>query len=219
MAADIQIAVFMDMQFAENSYVLWRRDEGPCWVIDPGLPPSGDNICEHIKERNLKLERILLTHGHLDHIAGIPVVLKAFPDTPVHIASEARGALTNPHENLSADHGVPIAVGDATAVDLPGDSDLDLDGLTWKVLDTSGHSPGNRCFYCAEAKLVITGDTLFSRSVGNTAFRHSDAALMFRNIHEKLLTLPGETRVLCGHGESTSIEAEKKLNPFLTDGP
>lgn len=218
MSQTIQIAAFPDPQFGENGYVVWRADGGPSWIVDPGFRPAPQQMLALVQERRLRPEKLILTHGHLDHIAGVHDIREALPDIPVYIAEAARPALTDPNENLSAGYGIPIVVGDIPTHDLPDGGTLELDGLTWTLLDVSGHAPGSRCLYCPEAGVVIVGDALFSGSVGRTDFHHSDPAAYFRNIREKLLTLPDETRVLPGHGPATTIGEERATNPFVGEG-
>src|SRR5262245_3916423 len=184
MTDTLQIATFTDPQFGENGYLLWRHSGGPCWIVDPGLPPSGEHMLAGIRRENLTLDALILTHGHLDHIAGVPVILTAHPSIPVYIAKEAAPALTDPNENLSAGYGVPIVVGELKTRDLPAGGSLTLGGLSWQIFDTSGHAPGSRSLYCAEAGVVIVGDALFFRSIGRTDFHHSDPATYLRNIRE-----------------------------------
>lgn len=215
MAEPVQIAQFVEPSFGENAYVLWVAAKGPCWIVDPGPPPSAKEVLEHIGELGLKPEAILCTHGHVDHITGIPDVLAAHESLPVYIADEEKAALTEPEENLSVNLGLAFSTGVTVSRDLPADSELTLDGTTWRILDTSGHSPGGRSFYCAAAKTVITGDALFQLSIGRTDFPHSEHDRLIRNIQEQLLTLPAETKVLSGHGPATTIGAEKRSNPFI----
>ena len=213
----MQIDTFTDLQFGENAYVVWHGNQGPCWIIDPGFPPTPEQILAHVQERELHPEALILTHGHLDHIAGVPDILKAFDGLPVHMANAAKEALTNPEENLSAGYGMPIVIGDVETVDLVPGQNLSLDETTWQVFDTSGHAPGSRSLYCEDAGIVIVGDALFQSSIGRTDFHHSDHAEFIRNIKEKLLTLPDETKVHSGHGPVTTIGDEKRSNPFLQD--
>lgn len=214
----IHITTVVDHRYGENAYVVWLRDEGPCWIIDPGFPPSPDKLLTHIKSHKLTPEALILTHGHLDHIAGVPAIMAALPSLPIHIANEARPALMDPDENLSAPFGMGLTVGDFETIDLPVPGELTLDGTTWRVLDTSGHAPGSRSLYCAKAGVVIVGDALFTGSVGRVDFHHSDKNELLTNIRENLLTLPDETVVYSGHGPTTTIGAERRSNPFLQPG-
>lgn len=215
MPPTIRIDTFVDPQFGENAYVVWTRSGGACWFIDPGFPPSGANMAAFARRENLTPEALILTHGHLDHIAGIPQILEAFPSLPILMAKEAAPALTDPNQNLSAGYGFPISLPPQATRDLAAGSTLALDGTTWQVFDTSGHAPGSRSLYNAESGVVIVGDALFYRSIGRTDFHHCDGPEFIRNIKHNLLTLPDETKVYSGHGPVTTIGAERRYNPFV----
>ncbi len=217
MPSPIRIDTFVDPQFGENAYVVWTRPGGPCWFIDPGFPPSGANMAALARREKLVPEALILTHGHLDHIAGVPQILEAFPDLPIIMADEASSALTNPNDNLSAGYGFPISLPPQKTRDMPAGSTLILDGNLWQILDSSGHAPGSRSLYQAEAGVVIVGDALFYRSVGRMDFHHSDGEQLVRNIKSNLLTLPDETKVYSGHGPVTTIGAERRYNPYVGD--
>jgi hydroxyacylglutathione hydrolase len=215
MPSEVQIAAFVDPSFGENAYVVWREDAGPCWIIDPGLPPSAREIIRHIGAKKLNPAALILTHGHADHIAGIPEILQSFGSLPVWIAAEEKQALTDPRFNLSADMGLPFAPNIEVTRDLAPGTSLDLDGTTWHVLDVAGHSPGGRALYCATAAIVIVGDALFEGSIGRTDFPTSDHDTLIRNIKQNLFSLPDETKVYSGHGPVTTIGNERRYNPFL----
>lgn len=215
MSHPIRIDTFVDPQFGENGFVIWTRTGGPCWFIDPGFPPSGANMAAHARREKLTPEALILTHGHLDHIAGIPQIKEAYPDSPILMAKEAAPALTDPNQNLSAGYGFPMSFPPMATTDLMAGSTLTLDRTTWQVFDTSGHAPGSRSLYNAAAGVVIVGDALFYRSIGRTDFHHCNGRLFIRNIKNNLLTLPDETKVYSGHGPVTTIGAERRYNPFV----
>lgn len=215
MPSPIEIACIVEPNFGENAFVVVCKETKSCWIVDPGLPPSADQVCAHIREHDLKAEAIVLTHGHLDHIAGVPGVVETLGELPIYIAEGDKAALTDPAENLSDGFGAPINVGEFSTRDLPPGSELTLGKTTWRVLDTSGHSPGGRSLYCEAAGIVIVGDALFQGSIGRSDFHHSNETALLTNIREKLLTLPEDTQVLSGHGPVTTVGQEKRYNPFF----
>lgn len=214
----LQIHITNDDVYVENGYTVSLRDGGPCWVIDPGLPPQASEILDYIHQHQLKPAAIVLTHAHADHIAGIDEVREAYPNLPVYLAREEWPALTQPKHNLSAYVGENLATRVTDPRDLQHGDELELDGTKWKVLDVSGHSPGGRALYCRELGVVIVGDALFAGSVGRVDFPHSSGERLMRNIKANLMTLPDETRVLSGHGPETTIGRERTTNPFVLYG-
>ncbi len=214
----LHVHVTNDPVYSENGMTIYMRPGGPCWIIDPGLPPQAEEIIAHVQKESLDVQAIMLTHAHADHIAGIDAVREALGPFPVHLAKEEWAALSDPMENLSGlmDAGFATEVKDPK--DLPPGSTFDLDGVEWRMLDTSGHSPGGRTFYSRALNIAIVGDALFAGSIGRVDFPHSDGAKLMANIHENLMSLPDETRVLSGHGPETTIGRERTTNPFILHG-
>jgi hydroxyacylglutathione hydrolase len=213
----VHVECIVEPNFGENAYVVWTAEGGPCWIIDPGLPPSAAEIREHMERHRLEPTAILLTHGHADHIAGVPEVLEAYPTLPVYMADAEASTLTNPHHNLSSAFGGALTLNVPERRDLPADGTLSLGATRWRIIDTSGHSPGGRSFYCEAAGLVLVGDALFQGSIGRTDFFHSDGAALVRNIRGGLFALPDETVVHSGHGPTTTVGRERRTNPFVGD--
>lgn len=214
----LHIYVTNDPTYMENGYTVHLRDKGPCWIIDPGLPPQAKKIIEYVRGRDLKPDAIVLTHAHADHIAGVDEVRDALGPLPVYLAREEWPALSDPMENLSGMVGPGLSTAVTDPRDLQPDDVLTLDGTAWQVLDVSGHSPGGRALYCPELGTVFVGDALFLGSVGRVDFPHSDGARLMRHIRENLMSLPDDTVVYSGHGPQTTIGHERTTNPFVLHG-
>ncbi|MBN1346887.1 MAG: MBL fold metallo-hydrolase [Phycisphaerae bacterium] len=211
----LQIETFVEAMFGENSFVISARDGGSCWIIDPSFPPQCQEATAYIAERGLALAAIVLTHGHADHIAGIEHVLHDWPEAPIWIGAEDDIMLTDARANLSAPFGISLVMPKSAEAHLDPGQTLELDGTRWQVLDTSGHSPGGRSLYCAEAGVVFVGDALFAGSIGRVDLPGSDGDQLLGNIRRNLYTLPDETVVYTGHGPTTTIGVEKTSNPFV----
>ncbi len=218
--SSLDIRPFVEPTFGENAYVVSTTTHDgrrPGWVIDPGLGRQPDLLLAYASSHQIAIEKILLTHGHGDHVAGVDTVRGAWSKAELLIGGPDAAMLTDPQLNLSAPFGFDVVVETPVARHLEPEMELLLGDLKWSVLDTSGHSPGGRSLYCPAAGVVFTGDALFSGSIGRTDFPGSDAGRLIANIHRHLLTLPGETVVYSGHGPSTTIRNEQKFNPFLSD--
>lgn len=215
MPAQLQVHTIVSMPFAENTYVAWKEGESQVLVIDPGLEP--ELILSFLQEMKKKPAAILNTHGHADHIAGNGAMKEAFPQAPLIIGANDEAMLSDANANLSGPFGLPFTSPRADRLVREGDV-LDLAGIQLEVLDVPGHSPGHIVFvHRGEPCQVFGGDVLFEGSVGRADFPGSDGRLLLQGIREKLFTLPGDTIIYPGHGPTTTIEKEKKTNPFVGD--
>jgi len=238
----VHIQVFVEPMFGENALLVTAsgRDGLVGWVVDPSFHPHADRLVEYARQNEITVERILLTHGHADHIAGTDIVHAAFPQAIVMISAADEPMLRDAELNLSAPFGLGITLSAPVGQYLEPGIELRLGDVPWFVLDSSGHSPGGRSLYCpptvagttaiggsgamgdsrthsSNAGILITGDALFAGSIGRTDFPGSSHERLIANIRANLLSLPGSTIVYCGHGLTTTIENERKSNPYLAE--
>jgi glyoxylase-like metal-dependent hydrolase (beta-lactamase superfamily II) len=184
----------------------------PCWIIDAGFEPK--RLIDHVRKLGLKPDALILTHTHVDHIAGLDEVLEAFPGLKVFGHAAEKDWLKDPVLNLGAPIGMDVRVHGMDGFIREG-QELILGTQRWQVLETPGHSPGGITLYNAAAWTAIVGDALFAGSIGRTDFPGSDFNTLARSIRTKLYTLPDDTRIYPGHGPPSSIGAEKRSNPFV----
>ena len=203
-----------------NCYVLAQRQGSDAIVVDPGQRAFGP-LRRILDDNRLTPSGVLVTHGHIDHIWSAQKVADTF-GCPVYIHPEDRAMLTDPIRGF----GPRIAqVALATLfreprqiVELDRDGAvLDLGGIAVAVDHTPGHTRGSVSFRVAHGtqRIVFTGDTLFKQSVGRTDLPGGSGRDLLDSIITKLLVLDDDTRVLPGHGEATTIGAERRANPFL----
>ncbi|MDY6913195.1 MAG: MBL fold metallo-hydrolase [Planctomycetota bacterium] len=209
--ASFQINTFVLGPLATNTYVL--QDGDACWVVDPAMWPGP--LVQFIQKVKLSPQRILLTHAHGDHIAGIGDLKSAWPQLEVFCPAGDADMLADASANMSAAFDAPITAPPAEQLIQPGRT-LTLGQTQLEVLDTSGHTPGGVSYYCPHQSVVLTGDALFAGSIGRCDIPGASESRLTANIRNHLLNLPDETVVLPGHGPHTTIGAERRGNPFLS---
>jgi hydroxyacylglutathione hydrolase len=200
--------------FETNCYVV-RRDESAreCIAIDTGLDSRA--MIAFLAQHRLTPEAVILTHGHVDHIAGLAAMRSEFPEARVYIHRLDGPMLTDSQANLSEMTMAPFQTAPADALLEDGDT-VEEAGIVLKVLHTPGHTPGGISLYAETEGIVFAGDTLFAGGVGRTDFPGGDWEQLLDGIRTKLFTLPNRTAVYPGHAMRTTIGREKASNPFLT---
>lgn len=199
--------------YQTNCYVLRQSPTTKdCLLIDTGL--EADGLIDFLDNHRLKPRAIILTHGHADHITGIPVLRKKNPEIKVYIHKLDAEMLTDPRHNLSELAGIEFRTKPADLLIAEGDV-IEQADIKLEVFHTPGHTPGGICLYSREQKVVFVGDTLFADSVGRTDFPGGNMTQLIQSIKQKLLTLPEDTAVYPGHGPITTIGREKTSNQYL----
>lgn len=192
-----------------NCYFVYDKDTMEAVVIDP--PKKG--IYETLNENGISVKAILLTHGHFDHIMGVHELTK-MSGAKVYALKEEDELLKDSRLNSSEMIRRPYTV-DADILVSDGDV-LNLIGIDFKVIATPGHTAGSCCYYIDSQKWLISGDTLFAGSIGRTDLPTGNEAAIMKSVRMLVDTLDGDVKVYPGHGESSTIEVERKYNPFCS---
>lgn len=202
--------------FSMNCYILWNGPRGRGIVVDPGMMTQSekDMITGFIDSNNLTLERILLTHCHVDHACAARWLAERYGVQVEAGAKEEILAAEMPSQaarfGLKIDS-MPLVIDNI----LSQDEEIDFGDEKIRVLETPGHSPGSLSFYCPDSSAVITGDTIFQSSIGRTDLFGGSFSVLINSIKTQILTLPAETVIIPGHGETTTVNDEKIYNPYL----
>ena len=195
-------------QLGTNCYIA-ASSSGNCLVID--APDDADAILEFIREKNLTVSQIVLTHGHFDHILALTALHDA-TGAPIAIHENGAAFLKDGINNLCHYAGIPWRPVRPQRLLHDGDAVI-LDDLSFRVLYTPGHTADCICLYTDS--ILFSGDTLFCRSIGRTDHPTGDMQQEIASVLQKLMPLPDETKVYPGHGPSTTIGEERRENPYL----
>ncbi len=207
-------AVLPVTPFQQNCILLWDEETGAGVVVDPG--GEVPRIQDAIAQTGMRPERILLTHGHIDHAGGAAALREAL-GVPVEGPDQRDAFLL---DGL-AEQGRAFGMADARAIVpdrwLAEGDEVACGPHRLRVLFTPGHTPGHVVFIHDEARLALVGDVLFRGSVGRTDFPYGDTAALLASIRDKLLPLGDDVAFLCGHGPDSTIGRERASNPFVRE--
>ncbi len=184
--------------YQTNCYIAWGEDSDDCIVIDPGYNP--EIVLKKAEELGKRVDAILLTHGHFDHVGGVRGIVE-ITGCPVYIHEND---LSQPEEMTAGPLYYTCTYGEGDA--------LPLAGLSVRVLHTPGHTQGSVCLLAEDT--MFSGDTLFMGSMGRVDFPGGNWNQMMASL-DRLKNLPGDYRVLPGHGPATRLSDERQFNPYM----
>ncbi|MDR2642328.1 MAG: MBL fold metallo-hydrolase [Planctomycetaceae bacterium] len=213
--SEIFIKPIISTSFEENAYVVYLNQINEnnkvkeCFIVDPGFEPH--LIIDFLRAEQLEPVAILITHGHVDHIAGITKIKKAKPNCKIYVGEFDADKLTNPQLNLSALFEHPFSVPSADVL-LSDGVEFRIAGIDICVAHVPGHSKGHVIYLIRSepTQVVFAGDLIFRNSYGRTDFPDGNNSDLFNSVQTKILTLPPDTIVYSGHGQKTTVGYEAK---------
>ena len=194
----MQIKTFPLGSYQTNCYMVWSDESDSCVLIDPGF--DADFLLEQLEKIDKKLDAILLTHGHFDHVGAVNQLSDA-TDCEVYICKkdlDPRQMLTSGPTYYTHTY--------------PAKGAVTVAGLSFELIYTPGHTPGSVCLQIED--VLFTGDTLFAGTCGRTDLPGGNHKTLMRSL-DKLYDLPGDFRVLPGHGPASTLQQERDYNPFM----
>ena len=211
----LNVKKFTFNPFSENTYVVTDEFKNAV-IIDPGCyyKAEQNELDNYVLKNNLKLKSILHTHSHLDHMFGTAYLADKY-NLDLWICKEDLVTYQS-YEKVCEVYGVPITFSpNPTQKFFDLKQLIQIDGIKFEILFVTGHSPGHVAFYNKENNFLINGDCLFENSIGRTDLPGGNHQQLIDSIKNEIFILPDETLVYCGHGNETTIKAEKSSNPFL----
>ena len=197
--------------FATNSYFYIDDKTLHGFLIDPGA--EAEKLLQIISEKKFVIEKILLTHGHFDHIGAAAEVQRNL-QIPICMQKNGKAYVENPVWNLSAYFDLNMTLDNVTYLD-DGEITLNDDkNFKLKLISLAGHTTDGAIFYSAKDKVAFVGDSIFLGSFGRTDFPGGNEKILFKEIKDKIFTLPDETILLSGHSDATTVADEKRRDWF-----
>ncbi len=211
--AAVRIERFEGGPFAENTYLLTCESTGTRVVVDPGF--AARDVIRALDLEGAAPEAILLTHAHIDHVDGIPLLVQRWPDLPVRLHERDRGYYEAVGKQASWFGLAPFELPEPT-YDLDASLTVSYgDEIDLAVRYAPGHAPGHVMFVHEASSRALVGDVVFRGSIGRTDLPGGDHDLLLRSIAREVLTLPDDMELLPGHGPATTVAVERRTNPFL----
>ena len=208
----MRVEVFEVGPLPTNCYLIINEETKKTLIVDPGDTPQG--LLRYVSEAGLLPEAILLTHGHYDHLCGVPEWLEAYPKLPVYAHEAEAAMLGDPNLNMTAwQRQGGVSIKDYRKV-TDGEI-LKLIGEDIRVLHLPGHTAGGCAYYFEARGRLFAGDTVFYHDVGRTDLPTGSTMQLLQSLKGRLMALPDDTVVYCGHGPATTIGEERANNPYV----
>jgi glyoxylase-like metal-dependent hydrolase (beta-lactamase superfamily II) len=210
------VDIITQNHFGVNTYVLYDNTK-ECVLVDVCSQTEREKqeIRDFIKSKGLVVKHILLTHPHIDHLCGAEFACEEF-GLPLTVSASATDILQTAAWQAVAMGFNPMNMEKVNIKTIVAGEDIHFGESKLKSIECSGHCPGSLCYYNQAEAYIITGDALFSQSIGRTDLQGGDLDLLLQNIRENILTLSDTTIVYPGHGPETTVKDEKDYNPFLS---
>ena len=212
----LQCVAFEVNMIQENCYLLWDATREAVLVDDGAFyPEERAYIDAFIAEHDLRLVHLLITHGHFDHIFGLDHLSSRYNLLP-EMGRNERATYEAAKEQMTAflHRAFPLEVPPAGRMLNEGD-EVSFGTHTLRIINTPGHTPGGICFYEEAHGVLLSGDSLFQGAIGRCDLPGGNMQTLVRALSEKVMTLPEQVCVLPGHGPTTTIGQEKRMNPYL----
>ncbi|MDO4544927.1 MAG: MBL fold metallo-hydrolase [Bacillota bacterium] len=193
----MKIKRFIGGMLESNGYVIYRNDGGSCYIIDPGYEPR--NFLEYVKEHDLDVRGILLTHHHYDHVGAVERIRAAL-DCPVYLHRRDCD-MYKKKVDVYMEHGDTI----------------ELEGEILTVLNTPGHTGGSVCFFCESGKVAFTGDTIFNVDLGRTDLEDGSQEEMEDSIRNVVDAWANDIMIYPGHGDGCTMKKVRQINREFLD--
>lgn len=197
--------------FQQNCSIVWDKDKNAA-IIDAG--GEAEKIIQFAEEQGLKVQKLLITHGHLDHIMAVDELRKHF-GVEVYGSHQADQPLFEQLPDICRNYGLPVVPTFLPDHWLNEGDQIQVGELTFHIRHLPGHAPGHIGFFDFDNKIAFSGDVLFQNSIGRTDLYQGNLEQLLTSIRTKMFDLDDDFIVICGHGRHTTIGQEKKSNPFL----
>jgi hydroxyacylglutathione hydrolase len=210
----LSITLVQVTPFQQNCAIVFDKDTLRACVVDPG--GEVNRIYDAVKKQGVTVEKILITHGHIDHAGGAMELKEKLGGIPIEGPHKEDAFLLEELQTRGLDYGMMDLRNCTTDRWLDDSDNVEAAGFTFQVIHAPGHSPGSVVLFNEENRFALMGDVLFKGSIGRTDLRRSNHDDLMNSIRTKILPLGDDVSFLPGHGQPSTIGHERMTNPFLT---